>query len=133
MSSHSVILALGSNLASAPRVLEWTRRKLRSLFGTDCQFSRPVWTEPIDYPYPFPFLNQVVELKTDRPLIIVSSLLKTLEDGMRHRKSATEEGRVIVDIDLLAYDHEVLRPKDWDREYIQNGLHKLQGKHGKNL
>lgn len=121
MSSHTLYIALGSNMLTAPRVLEWARRKMRAMFGL-LRASKPVWTEPIDYPYPFLFLNQVVEITTERPLAVLRVLLKTLEEEMMARKSVTEEGRRIIDIDLLAFDGEVLRPDDWQRPYVQEGV-----------
>lgn len=122
MDSHLFHIAIGSNMANAPRVLEWTRRKLRAKFGTMCRFSHPVWTEPIDYPYPFPFLNQVAEITTNRPLGVLEALLKAMEKEMMHRRCNPGEGRRIVDIDLLSFDGEVLRPDDWERPYVKDGI-----------
>ncbi len=109
-------------MKTAPRVLEWTRKKLRTTFGTKCKFSTAVWTQPIDYPYPFPFLNQVVKIYTNRSLVVLQALLKAMEEEMMRRRSTVGEGRRIIDIDLLTYDDQILRPEDWQRPYIQEGI-----------
>ena len=131
MNNQLVYIALGSNVITAPRVLEWARRKLRAAFGSSCRFSEPVWTEPIDYPYPFPFLNQVMQLSTARPLIALEVLLKAMEEEMMRRRSTAGEGRRIIDIGLLSYGETVLRPDDWNRQYIQDGISALSANTGR--
>lgn len=133
MSYHVAFVALGSNMPTAPRVLEWTRRKMRAIFSTSCRFSHLEWTEPIDYPYPFPFLNQIVMISTERSQAVLGVLLKHLEDEMQTRRSKPGEGRVIMDIDLLSFDGEVLRPSDWERDYVQRGVAELKTKTGRRL
>ncbi len=126
MDNHIVYIALGSNMNIAPRVLEWARRKFRATFGTACKFSTPVWTQPINYPYPYPFLNQVVKIYTNRPLVALQVLLKAMEGEMMRRRSTAGEGRRIIDIDLLMYDDQILRLEDWQRPYIQEGIAALR-------
>lgn len=127
MEAQVVYIALGSNMPIAPRILEWTRRKLRAVLGKGCRFSQAVWTEPIDYPYPYPFLNQVGVFVSERTPAVLTSLFKQIEANMRKRKSAVREGSVILDIDLLTYGDRVLRTDDWLRTYVQAGVKELAG------
>jgi 2-amino-4-hydroxy-6-hydroxymethyldihydropteridine diphosphokinase len=37
-----------------------------------------------------------------------------------------EQGIVRLDIDILVYDHEILKPADLERDYVQEGLKALK-------
>lgn len=131
MSNHVAFVALGSNLPTAPRVLEWTRRKMRAIFSTSCRFSHAEWTEPIDYPYPYKFLNQIVMISTERSRPVLEVLLSHLEDEMQLRRVTVDEGRIVMDIDLLTFDGDILRPTDWERDYVKRGVEELIKKNGR--
>lgn len=124
MEKHIIYIGMGSNVSSAVRILLWARRKLRASFGSMVHFSKPVLTDPIDYPYPDKFLNQVGAIVTDRPMVVVESLLKSFEVHMRTTRPSTE-GQVVLDLDLLWVDGTVMRPNDWERPYIQEGVAEL--------
>jgi len=126
MVKHLIYIGMGSNVQSGERVLQWTRRKLRIMFGSTVHFSAPVLTDPIDFPYPTKFLNQIGAIITERPQLVVESLLKDLEQQMGRKKSAVARGIVVLDLDLLSFDRNIVRPADWERPYVKDGVAELQ-------
>ena len=61
----------------------------------------------------------------------VSKQYKAMEEEMMRRRSTAGEGRRIIDIDLLSYGETVLRPDDWNRQYIQDGISALSANTGR--
>lgn len=109
-------------MTAATRVLQWARRKIRAALGGMCHFATPVLTDPIDYPFPNKFLNQMGVIITERSPYVIQSLLKNIEQQMGRRDSDVKNGKVVLDIDVLSVDDEVLRPVDMQRPYVHKGI-----------
>ena len=126
MSQHTIYIGIGTNLPAVQKVLSWTHRKLAEAFGSDARFSTPEKTEPVDFPFPCTFTNQLAIIRTGVPLVIVRSLLKSIERQMGRKEEDVSKGIVKLDLDLLRTDDKVLRPNDWERDYIRRARQELQ-------
>ncbi len=94
------LLGLGSNLGDKRRNLERARRRLERA-GVEVRRSSSVYrTEPVDVPDQPWFLNQVLEVRTDRTPQELFELAKAIEAAMG-RVPAGEKGPRTVDIDIL--------------------------------
>ena len=49
----------------------------------------------------------------------VRSILKQIEQTNGRTPESKKEGRIPLDIDLLSYDQQVLKPEDWQKEYVR--------------
>lgn len=114
---NQAILCLGSNwgceanISSADDLLRGYFRSIR--------FSESVYTEPIGLAGSGPFLNQVAFVSTDAPLEEVRQALKTMEKQLGRRPESKEMGQIPIDIDLLLWNGEILKPADWEKDYVQ--------------
>jgi len=92
-----------------------TGRRLRVLMP-DIEFSHVLWTEPIGIRSPR-FLNCLARGSSELSCGDLSRRLKEIECQMGSSSEEHRHGRVAIDIDLLQFDSERLRPADWQRPY----------------
>ena len=92
------------------------QRRLRVLMP-DIEFSHLLWTEPIGIRSPR-FLNCLARGSSELSCADLSRRLKEMECQMGSSSQEHRHGRVAIDIDLLQFDSERLRPADWQRPYI---------------
>jgi 2-amino-4-hydroxy-6-hydroxymethyldihydropteridine diphosphokinase len=62
---------------------------------------------------------------SDLPLDEVIQKLKMIEFAMGRQPRDKDAGKVIIDIDLLQYGDEIVRPDDYERAYVQSLLTQL--------
>lgn len=121
---NSGILGLGSNYDRESRMLQ-AREMLMDVFA-DISFGEAVYTEPIHYNNPELFLNQVAVIKTGRKKEEVLFLLKKIETALGRNAEDKISEKIPIDIDLIQWNEEVLKPQDLSRSYILQGLRLLQ-------
>lgn len=124
MSTHSCLLCLGSNFERQLR-MDNARKALTELLP-GILFSAEMETEAIGSGVRSPFSNQVAKLETDYTLDQLRPLLKNIEALNGRNPEDKEQGIVKLDIDILVYDQEVLKPADLARDYVQEGLNALK-------
>lgn len=115
MSTHTYYIGMGSNVAEASELLACARLLLRRLQGSSVRFSPPVQTEPVDYPWPALFTNQVALVVSSLDQATLCGRLKRIEHLLGRRAEQKQQGVVRIDLDLLCTDGQVLRPADWER------------------
>ncbi len=125
MVKYVCYIGMGSNVPEAAAILEAARQGLAALCDDEVRFSSPVATEPIDFPWPARFINQVARLTTAMKPKALKASLKRLEREAGRQRGDKQRGVVRLDLDLLAVDGEILRPADWQRSYIQQGVAEL--------
>ncbi|MDE6295020.1 MAG: 2-amino-4-hydroxy-6-hydroxymethyldihydropteridine diphosphokinase [Muribaculaceae bacterium] len=123
------ILSIGTN--QNPRE-EHLRRAVSwlSLISETCFVSTPYTTAPIGKDEGNEckhYLNAVavIEMDDDYTLTTVDRILKAYEAGAGRTAEARAEGRVPIDIDVVIYGDEVVRPKDFDRYFFKQGYEEL--------
>ena len=124
MNTHSCLLCLGSNFERELR-MDNARKALAKLFP-GILFSAEMETEAIGGGVRSPFSNQVAKLETCHSLEQLRSLLKSIEAVNGRCPEDKEQGIVRLDIDILVYDKEILKPADLERDYVQEGLKALK-------
>lgn len=123
---HWMILSLGSNV-EAERHLPWVEAELERLLVL-CGRTRLMQTAPIDFPYPSAdFANRLLWAQTDRPLDEILAWLKSLEIccGRTVESRRTRPEYIPMDLDLIAWDGRIYKPRDLSRPYVQQGLVEL--------
>ncbi len=125
MSTHTIYIGLGTNVEQAALLLKSARRKLGIAFRGEQRFSELVRTEPIDFPNDRIFTNQVAYIETLVPPTLIRSLLKGIERELGRRPEDVQEGIVKIDLDLLYLDGTILKPVDWERDYVKAAIAEL--------
>ncbi|WP_029905209.1 2-amino-4-hydroxy-6-hydroxymethyldihydropteridine diphosphokinase [Prevotella sp. 10(H)] len=121
---NKALLSIGTN-ENREENLSLCHHLLGKIF-TDLFYSRTSITVPYGANYKSNFLNQLALIHTDKSKDDVISLLKSIETQIGRVSSDKEKGTVKIDIDLVIWNSEVLRPVDISRSYIADLLPELQ-------
>lgn len=127
MSTHKLYIGIGTNLSTAEQVLLWTKRKLSEAFRGQALYSTPVKTDPVNFSSKEKFTNQLVIIETDVPTAFAKPLLKSIERQLGRTEEDATRGVVRLDLDLLWMDGKLLRPEEWERDYIKQAREELEG------
>lgn len=121
MQENLCLVSLGSNTNSDVNIAA-AQFRLIDFFGL-VYFSSAVYTEPIGMPNRKKFLNQVAQFKTHLLQEDVVKVLKSIEKGVG--RDPKDKVNIVVDLDLLRFNGEVLKPDDMERQYIKVGIEEL--------
>ena len=112
-----ILVSLGSNIYSKQNI-DKARRMLAHYFP-DVIFTPAVITIEDSEEKTFPFRNVLAVFNSELPHEEIIQKLKSIEYAMGRQPKDKESGKVIIDIDLLQYGDEILRPEDYEKEYVQ--------------
>lgn len=127
MKLNKVILSLGSN--RDPEVnIRAAGELIRDYFVT-VSFSEAVYTEPIGLPVKTPFLNQAVIAYTADQPEAVHIALKQMERQLGRTPEEKAQHVIRIDIDLLQWNEQILKPDDLKRPYVSSLLLSLRRAH----
>lgn len=121
--SHECLICLGSNKDGVLR-LKAAESLLDKLFP-GIQWGRILTTIPEGTDFPALYSNRAARLHTTLTPEELQLCLKEVECRNGRRPEDKQRGIVVLDIDLLTYDGRILRPKDWNRHYVQQALEAL--------
>ena len=116
----TILLSIGSNTFAKTNI-DKAKRMLAYLFP-NIVFSDPILSEPEDDNFKYLFRNILACCTTDLNLEEVINKIKQTERAVGRTPKDKYQGKVIIDIDILKYDDEVIRPQDLEREYVQQLL-----------
>lgn len=97
------------------------RRKLAEVYTSAC-FAPERETKPLYLKNPAHFSNQVAMFFTEEREEMVKKRLKSIERLSGRSAEDKIQEKVCLDIDLLFYGDKILKPEDWQRDYIQREL-----------
>jgi len=120
---NKLLLSLGSNRSPELNIASACSR-LEALFP-DIFFSEAVYTSPVDCPCTEPFLNCLACATTVCTLEEVYAMLKDLEEEAGRTPEGKHQGIVPLDIDILQWNEQILKPADMKRDYVREALRSL--------
>ena len=120
MNIFQILLASNSD---AEKNMTEARERLRRVFPLDIRFSKNVESKAVNKegkiaPDASMYLNAICLANTGLPLDSVQSILKAMEVEMG-RKKGNAFGLVVIDLDLVVWNGEILRPWDVAQSYYQ--------------
>lgn len=120
---HKVILSIGANTNAYFNIKK--ARTLLSSYFPSIKFTNAIETKPYGENYTTPFLNSLAYFKTENSKDEIHLQLKLIEKKMGRKPSHKTEGIIIIDIDLIKWNNEVLKPDDVKRDYMQQLLKEI--------
>lgn len=111
-------LGLGSNHPQARRYLDSALSALRDAFGS-VDVSESIVTDAVNGVDP-PYTNAAARISTALDPEALNRELKAIEASLGRTRPAvkTHPNIVEIDIDLVVYDGDVLRPRDFSAQYF---------------
>ncbi len=120
----TILLTIGSNTFAKTNI-DKAKRMLTFLFP-DIVFSEPILTEPEEEKYSYLFRNVLAVVNTEmRPEEVIDKIKQT-ERAVGRTPRDKYLGKVVIDIDLIKYGDNILRPLDYEREYVQRLLSTIE-------
>ena len=120
----TILLTIGSNTFAKTNI-DKAKRMLTFLFP-DIIFSEPILTEPEEEKYSYLFRNVLAVVNTEmRPEEVIDKIKQT-ERAVGRTPRDKYLGKVVIDIDLIKYGDNILRPLDYEREYVQRLLSTIE-------
>lgn len=119
----TILLSIGSNTFAKTNI-DKAKRMLSFLFP-GIVFSDPILTEPEDEKYTYLFRNVLAKANTEMSPEEVIDKIKQTERAVGRTPRDKYLGRMIIDIDLIQYEDKLLRPQDYERDYVQQLLSTL--------
>ena len=120
---HQCIISLASN-CEAEKNLPEARLCLEQILVFS-HYTNAIWTEPINSKRNDLYLNQLVKASTKLSFEELLSSLKNIEQKMGRTPKERKDGRVRIDLDILAFDDERHHLTDWERHYVKMLLPQL--------
>jgi 2-amino-4-hydroxy-6-hydroxymethyldihydropteridine diphosphokinase len=121
---NKVLLSIGTNVDREVN-LAVCHKLLEESFG-EIHYSNTSVTIPYGNHYKNDFLNQLAIVYTDKDKEYVSLLLKSIEKQIGRNPKDKENGIVKIDIDLIIWNDDILKPTDISRSYITELLPSLE-------
>ncbi len=100
-------LCLGSN-TEAENNVEKARKMLTTLLPS-IRWEKAQWTEPVNFPYPALFLNQLAIFDTTKTCNELRQCFKNIERQCGRLPKDKAQGIVRMDIDLITYGEKKLK------------------------
>lgn len=125
--TNRIIVGLGSN-QDKERNMERAVALLQAYFESIC-YSDAVYTVPVGGSYGGAlFLNRVAVAYSPLSPTELNILFKRIEQAVGRRPEDKAQGRIAIDIDLVQWNDDVLKPDDLSREYVADALSVLKNK-----
>lgn len=120
---HTCVICIGSNYNRKENLL-LARQQLSALFPL-IRFAKEMDTEPLFFKNGALFSNQVACFFSEKEQEDVTNQLKAIERAAGRLPEDKAKEKVCLDIDLLSFDGQILKPDDCRRAYIVKGLAEL--------
>ncbi len=121
------LIALGSNTPSGieniKECIQLIIRKVDSVSFSDIFMSEPEGTCK-EYSY----TNCVGEIITDLSFEQLNVFFKETEITLGRDNQSRQTGMVPIDIDIVTWNQDIIRPKDFNRNYFKHGLDLLKNR-----
>lgn len=85
-------------------------------------FTEALSTKPYGDHYKRPFVNVLAIAHHSASADEINAQLKEIEKRLGRAPADKQKGKVVIDLDLIAADGKILRPKDFERSYVQDLL-----------
>ena len=121
---HKIVLGIGTNTDARFNMKQATDYLL--YYFPNIKFTNTIETEPHGAVFTTPFINALAYFETDLSKDEIHLRLKAIEKNMGRLPSHKEEGVIIIDIDLIKWNNELLKPDDFKRDYIQQLLREME-------
>lgn len=121
---HKVLLSIGTNTDTCFNM----KRAIDNLHACfpNIQFTSIIESAPCGAIFKGPFLNILAYFETNMVKEEIQVRFKSIEKIMGRQSSHKAEGIVIIDIDLIQWNNEVLKPDDFKRDYMNELIVQMQ-------
>ncbi|WP_272960994.1 2-amino-4-hydroxy-6-hydroxymethyldihydropteridine diphosphokinase [Barnesiella viscericola] len=122
---NSALISLASNSPDKQGQMEKAFAELQAM-GIVAEASSIYETAPCGNPRHPNYLNAVVRIDTSAEYQTLHDTLKAMERAHGRTPQSKLSGEIPLDLDIVVWNGETLRPQDYGREYFQIGLNEIE-------
>ncbi|HIY48754.1 MAG TPA: 2-amino-4-hydroxy-6-hydroxymethyldihydropteridine diphosphokinase [Candidatus Barnesiella excrementavium] len=122
---NRALISLASNSPDKQGQMERAFAELQAM-GIIAETSSIYETAPCGNPRHPNYLNAVARIDTTDEYQALHDTLKALERAHGRTPQSKLSGEIPLDLDIVVWNGETLRPQDYDREYFQIGLKEIE-------
>jgi 2-amino-4-hydroxy-6-hydroxymethyldihydropteridine diphosphokinase len=124
MLKHKFIVCIGSNTADSAEKIAEACCEISAIvddFIKSSTYSMPSFTgKGADYN------NCVISGHTDKSLDEFTAYTKQIEQRFGRTAESKEAGVMPLDVDIMMWDENIIRPNEFDRPYFMQGLNQIR-------
>ena len=122
---NTALISLASNSPDKREQMEQAFAELRAM-GIVARSSSIYETAPYGNPRHPNYLNAVACIHTPAEYPVLYDTLKAMEQAHGRTPQSKLSGEIPLDIDIVVWNGETLRPQDYERDYFKTGLPEIQ-------
>lgn len=122
---NTALISLASNSPDKREQMEQAFAELRAM-GIVARSSSIYEMAPYGNPRHPNYLNAVACIRTAAEYPVLYDTLKEMERAHGRTPQSKLSGEIPLDIDIVVWNGETLRPQDYERDYFKTGLHEIQ-------
>ncbi|WP_300727983.1 2-amino-4-hydroxy-6-hydroxymethyldihydropteridine diphosphokinase [uncultured Bacteroides sp.] len=120
---HCCIICLGSNHESEAHLRQ--AKKILDERFEHIQWGKTVETTAEGECAKGIYLNRAAAISSELPLEDINKIFKEIELHLGRTAKSKSEGIIPIDIDILIFDHRILKPADMDKNYVKQALESI--------
>lgn len=119
-----VCLSFGSNHGNRKENVEKALEEISRYFK--CFHASSIYETPEIHGRGESYYNAVATGLTELDYSSLNSFLKSYEISQGRDERARKKGEVVIDIDIVLWENEIMRPNDFEREFFQIGFRSIR-------
>ncbi|MGN0228835.1 MAG: 2-amino-4-hydroxy-6-hydroxymethyldihydropteridine diphosphokinase [Muribaculaceae bacterium] len=124
--AYTVVLSIGSNTRNSQEMIDRCVQWLGSSFVLIACAS--VYSTPAINGKDADYLNTVAVIASSLPMVELSAMFKDYEKQCGRTPESKLLGAIPIDIDIVVWNGDVVRPRDYCQEYFQIGWREIASK-----
>lgn len=121
---HNVfIVGIGSNSfdreSQMKKTIEFITNSFENIYVSE------IYETPAENGKDAPYINAVLVATTEKEMVDVNAIIKQWECNCGRTTMSKLEGIIPIDIDIVTWNEDVVRPKDFSKTYFTKGLLQL--------
>lgn len=117
---NKFILSIGTNSPDREWQMSHAIKQLKQIFKKTT-FSE-IYEVPAHNGIDAPYLNAIMVGMTNQTLDEANGALKQWETICGRTPASKQQGVIPIDLDIVVWNNEVIRPVDYSREYVSKGI-----------
>lgn len=122
---NTALISLASNTPDKQAQMRTAFEELHEM-GIIAETSSIYETAPYGNPRQKNYLNAVAQVSTSIGYNELHEILKKQEQAHGRTPESKQTGEIPLDIDIVVWNGEILRPQDYTRDYFKIGLEELR-------
>ncbi len=120
---NKLLLSIGTNSSDREWQMSQAIKQMKQIFKKT--ITSEIYEVPAHNGIDSPYLNTVMLATTPMPLEEVVAALKQWETICGRTPASKQQGVIPIDIDVVVWNNEVIRPIDYSRSYVSIGVNQL--------